>query len=438
MTDQRVELTAEQDRAWTNVMRMMEWTAPSFRYLWYRLLQNHNGKHSAITARFNNPFTGTPGVAKTDGSNITINPDTFFKDYDVAERVFIGAHEVAHCVYDDPGTLYRLRNQSNITCSDGKVFPYRQDVMQKTMDYRINAMLVESRIGKMPKDALYDPEIAKGREGIFDVYGRVYKQDEDGGLQGKGQQPGKGNSQGQNGFDAGGCDQPGSTTGQQPSQAAANRSPQSWAMEVAHGARMEEQARGQGKVPGSLKYMFDTILEPKVIWTDHIETICKRVMGSGSLNWKKPDRRFIGRDVWLPGKGGEGAGWMVIWGDTSGSISEKELNRYLGEMGGMLDDVKPQRLTVIWCDAQIHHVDEISDMTDLEMIKARGVGGRGGTSVAPVYEWIMENGRDGLPDMFIGMTDGEVSFPDKPAFPVIWAAVADNEFPYGETVLINT
>jgi len=166
--------------------------------------------------------------------------------------------------------------------------------------------------------------------------------------------------------------------------------------------------------------------------------MCKRIMGSGSYNWKRPDRRFIGRDLWLPGKGGEGAGWLVIWGDTSGSISEGELNRYMGEMRGMIEDVHPRRLTIVWCDAKIHHIDEVTDLSDLEHIKARGVGGRGGTAIEPVWDWISEN-RDGPPDMFIGMTDGEFNFPAQPEYPIVWASVGNKKnFDYGEVVSINT
>jgi predicted metal-dependent peptidase len=330
-----------------------------------------------------------------------------------------------------------MRNETNITTLDGKTFPYKPDIMQKAMDYRINALLVESRIGTMPADALYDPKIAEGKHGVFDVYGKVYKQDENGGPSNPGQQPGHGNAQGQNGFDPNGVQTPGQSTRQSPGQASQGRSPQQWAMEVAQ-AKHLESIRSQGKIPGSMKHMFDEILEPKVNWVDHIETMCKRLLGTGSYNWKKPDRRFIGRDLWLPGRGGEGAGWLVIWGDTSGSIGDDQLNKYLGELKGMLEDVKPRRLTVIWCDAKIEYVDELTDMADLDKVKARGTGGRGGTSVRPVFDWISEN-RDGPPDMFIGMTDGEFSWPAKPEYPVVWASIHNDrsQYKYGEFVPIN-
>lgn len=439
MNLKRVTLTPQQKQKWGDTMSLMAWTAPGFRHLWYRLLTHHDGDYTALMAEFGNPYNGGAGVACTDGKNIIVNPDEFFK-YSLKERVFIGAHEVAHNVYDDVNTLHRMRGQTHLQTSDGKTFPYDEGIMQKAMDYRINAMLVESRIGAMPKDALYDPKIAEGKDGVFDIYGKVYKQDQNGGPGGgkPGSAPGTGNAQGQNGFDPNGLQAPGATTGQAPGQAAQQRNPQKWAIEVAQAARMES-IRSQGRMPGSLKHMFDEILEPRIPWTDHIEVICQRLMGSNSTTWRKPDRRFITRDLYMPGRGGQGAGWLVIWGDTSGSIGTNDLNRYMGEMAGMIDDVHPERLTVIWCDAKIHHVDEVTDMADLHHIKARGVGGRGGTSIEPVWDWIADQ-RGLVPDMFIGMTDGEFSFPPKPPWPIVWASVGDDKgtFPYGEVVPINS
>jgi predicted metal-dependent peptidase len=429
MNLKKVKLTPEQKQQWGDSMSLMAWTAPGFRHLFYRLLNNHDGEHVAIMA------SDCPGgVACTDGSNIVLNPDTFFK-YSLKERVFILAHEVVHNVYDDVGLIWRLRGQTNITCTDGSTFPYKENIMQKAMDYRINAMLVESRIGTMPADALYDPKIAEAKEGVMDIYGKVYKQDDDGTPPSG---PGKGNAQGQNGFDPNGLQAPGQTTGKQPGQAQQQRNPQQWAIECAQ-AKHLESIRSQGKTPGALNHMFDEILDPKVPWTDHIDVICKRLMGSGSYNWKKPDRRFIGRDLYLPGRGGTGAGWLVVWGDTSGSIGEKDINRYLGELRGVIEDVHPQRLTIIWGDAAIHHVDEVTDLADLEHIKARGVGGRGGTDITPIFDWIAEQ-RGEEPSMFIGMTDGEFSWPDKPPYPIVWASIHEDksQYPYGEVVPINT
>src|ERR1700692_1467103 len=113
-----VPLNAEQKKKLSDTMSIMAWTARGFRHLWYRLLQNHDGEYTALM---------TPecpgGVACTDGRNVIVNPDAFF-NYSLKERVFIAAHEVVHNVYDDPNLLWRLRNETHITTSDGKTFPY--------------------------------------------------------------------------------------------------------------------------------------------------------------------------------------------------------------------------------------------------------------------------------------------------------------------------
>ena len=161
---------------------------------------------------------------------------------------------------------------------------------------------------------------------------------------------------------------------------------------------------------GALKRLFSEILEPEVPWVDHIETLISRALGGGSRDWKEPDPWFIGRDIFAPKKSGLGAGWIVVWGDTSGSRGDDEIASNLAELAGILDDVTPQRITVIWCDAAIDYIDEVTEAGDLAHIKARGTAGGGGTSVQPVMDWINEQNMD-TPDLFIGFTDGYVTFP---------------------------
>jgi predicted metal-dependent peptidase len=207
-------------------------------------------------------------------------------------------------------------------------------------------------------------------------------------------------------------------------------------VEVAVARTLEEQ-RNRGHVPAGIKRMFEEILNPEVPWQDHLRTAVGRVAGSGGRNWSRPNRRFIGRDIYLPSPTGFTAGWVVVWGDTSGSISKKELCAYLAELSAILSDTKPKRLTVLWCDAKIHYVDELTGVHDLADITHRGVGGGGGTSVKPCFDWIRENSHE-VPDMFIGFTDCCVDFPTEPDYPVIWACV-DKEAkpPYGEFIPIN-
>lgn len=403
-------LTPEQENKWHDTMSLMAWTCPGFRHLFYKLLVNNRGKYAAV------PTKRVP-IAATDGRNILINPDEFFK-YSLPERVFIIGHEILHNVYDDVNLLHRCIKSETVPMMDGTTLPFNNEKMQHAMDYRINALLNDSKIGKLPEGALCDASIATADDSVYDVYKKIYEKDDDG----------NGKS-----FDM--LLPPNASTGQSPGQGAP-RNKQQWGVELA-AANTLETMRSQGKMPAGLKRFFESLLTPEVPWTEHIKGEFARKVGSGSYNWRRPDRRFIVQDLHMPSKSGHGAGWIVIWGDTSGSIGNGELSRYMAELSGIIEDVRPKRLTILWCDAAIHRVDEVEEASDLARIQYEGVGGGGGTSVHPVMEWIADHTEK--PDMFIGFTDGYVSFPEiEPSFPVIWASVTkDVTYPWGEVVHIN-
>jgi predicted metal-dependent peptidase len=408
-----IGLTPKQEQEWGSTMSLMAWTCPGFRHLFYKLLANNDGKYGAV------PTKDVP-VAATDARNILINPDTFFQ-YSLKERVFILGHEVVHNVYGDVEFLHHCAQRDEVPMDDGTVLPFRNGTMQKAMDFRINALLQASNIGSPPKDCCLDPSIAAANDGVCEVYKRIYEDEENGG-----QKTGP-----KNPFDQ--LMKPGASGG----GGGQGRNQQQWQVEVA-AAQTLEAMKSQGRGHGALDRFFKELLEPVVPWTDHIRGIFNRKVGSGSYNWRKPDRRLIVRDIYMPGRSGNGCGWIVCWGDTSGSIGEKEMCRYMSELGAIVDDCQPRRITVLWCDDEIHKVDEIEEASDLETIKHAGTqGGGGGTSCLPVFDWIGEHTE--MPEVFIGFTDGYVDFP--PATPdipvIIWAMTTEQNAPFGEIVRIN-
>lgn len=406
-----LKLTPQQTSAWNDTMSLMAWTCPGFRHIFYKLLSNNNGQYGAV------PTHKVP-VAATDARNILINPQEFFK-YNLKERVFIMGHEIVHNIYNDVEFLKQCHRTGTVPMTDGSVLPFRDSYMQRAMDFRINALLRDSKIGAPPKDALLDDAIATANDGVCDTYRKVYEDQENNG----------GQKTGGKTFDH--VLQPGQTNNTQNQ----GRNQQQWGVEIA-AAQVLESMKSQGKMPGALQRMFEEVLNPVVPWTDHIRGIFNRKVGSGSYNWRKPDRRFIARDLHMPSRSGNGAGWVCVWGDTSGSIGQDELAKYLAELSSIVDDCKPQRLTVVWCDAAIQRVDEIEEACDLERIRYEGAPGGGGTSVHPVFEWIGEHTE--TPEIFIGFTDGYVDFPDTaPPYPCIWAMTTSKEAPFGEHVRIN-
>lgn len=410
-------LTPQQESQWQDTMSLMAWTCPGFRHLFYKLLVNHKGKHACV------PTKRVP-VAATDARNILINPDTFFK-YDLKERVFIVGHEVVHNVYMDVPFLHRCMQSGTVPMSDGTTKPFNNKVMQQSMDYRINALLRDSKIGSPPKDCLLDDNIAVANDSVTDVYKKLYED-----YEANGDLPGEG-------FDI--VLQPGASTGQSPQSAQPN--PQQWAVEI-KAAQTIEQMKSQGKMAGALMRMFEEVLNPKVSWIDQIRGIFNRKVGSGSYDWRRPDRRFISRDLYMPSRSGNGAGWVVCWGDTSGSISAKDMAQYMAELGSIVDDCMPKRITILWCDAHIHDITDVedaSDMAELQVkVATKGVGGGGGTSCQPCFEWLAQ--QQDKPEVFIGFTDGYVDFPETaPDYVTIWASTSKGPdgYPWGDVVMIN-
>lgn len=427
----QVELTPDQQRKWEDTASLMVWACPGFRHLWYKLLVNHPGSNKSAPL-----FTEDAQIpiAATDGKNIILKPSTFF-ELPLKQRAFVCAHEIMHNVYDDPNLGHRLRTAQEVAYPDGTKLEFREETMQKAMDFRINDLLIQAKIGEMPTgkwQGLHDQTVGKAEDSVLDVYRKLYDEENQGG--GKGKAPGaggKGPGHG-NGFDN--VMSPGASTGQSAHEAAQSRNSAQWASEL-QVAKQLESMKSQGNINAGLLRMFEEILNPKVPWTEHIRGFFNRRIGSGSYDWRKPDRRLIVRDIYAPGRSGFGAGWVAVFGDVSGSIGTAEMNAYLGEMSGIIEDVRPKRLSAVWFESGISRVDDELDATDLQRLKRDGVPGGGGTDVRPCFDWIDEHNEP--PDAVIVLTDGLTPFPAaEPRYPVVWALTTDVEVPFGEKVRI--
>lgn len=405
---EEIELTPEQEEAWKSTMAMLSWRAPGFTYLWYKMLchthNNGGAQHRAVLTR--DPRCP---VAATDGRNMILNPDTFFK-MGLQERVFVAAHEILHNVYGDVEFMQRCAASGVVPQFDGTTVPFDEECMQRAMDYRSNALLKQSKIGVVPSGALYDEDIATAESSILDSYKRLWDRDGPGGT---------GQFQG-NGFDR--VLPPGNGHSRNQSQ---------WQQEVAV-ARTLEAARSQGNLASGLKRLFKDILDPEVPWTDYVRSFFDRTVGSGNYDWHRGDQRYLSRDVYLPSSSGYGCRWICVWGDTSGSRSDKEIASSISELAQMVADIRPKRLTVLWGDADISNIQELMDGMDLKDLDPQGGGG---TDVMPILKWIDDQME--VPDLFVGFTDGYLSFPKKaPHYPVLWCSSTDEKYPWGEVVRV--
>lgn len=403
------ELSATEEKMWGETRAALLWGCPAFSSIFYSMLDNAGSKHIAL-------FTRDPAypIAATDGANLILNPDGFFK-LDLAERVFVCAHEILHCIFDHCGMIHRYNSQGKITYPDGKKLEYNHELMNIATDLVINDTLIESRVGKFPKGGLHDKSIATTNDAALDVFRKIYK---------KPPPPGKGFDQHL---------KPGTSQGKDPASAQQQRSPQKWANAVAAAA---QAAKAMGKLPAALERVLSEALEPQVDWRERIQSMMARRVGSSRYDWRKPDRRLISRDIYSPGRSGFGAGTIVVAADTSGSIGEKELNMFFAEMAGILDDTRAKQLVIMWCDAAINRVDFAEEAGDLNTIRCKGAVGGGGTSFIPVFDEIAKLELE--PDALVYLTDGYGSFPaHSPSFPVIWGNISPPgsvKYPFGDVV----
>jgi predicted metal-dependent peptidase len=423
------KLTPKQEEWWDQSRTRFMWEAPGFTHILYSMMGGGSQYPQAV-------FTKDVTIAATDGVYMLLNPDTWFK-YKLPERVFIMAHEVVHAVLNHANTFNMYCNKNEVKLVDGTVLPYDEMTMQKAADYIINAMLVESKIGTMPKGCCYDPKLVTHMDQLVDAYAKVYKAQPPQG-KGKGQGPeGGGGGQGQPG--QGSFDQvlkPGTAEGKNPNQAAQERNEGEW--KVAAAAAMEAN-RAQGKLSASMKRLFGDLLEPQISWQDKIDGFFKRKLGSGSWNYRRPDKRYMSRPdrIYAPSRMGFGADNVVLAIDTSGSIGDKTIDLFLAEALGIIEDVKPQKLWIMWCDAKVHRVDECEEYSDILTVRGKGSVGGGGTSFVPVFEEIASMGFK--PDALVYLTDGYGTFPGKaPDYPVLWGDISKSPqlYPWGEVVEI--
>jgi len=414
-TFEAVALTPAQERDWEKCRAAVLHQTPFFTHILYTMMSRDG---LAL-------FTRHPAVpiAATDGQRLILNPDTFFR-FSLAEQVFIIAHEVLHCVFDHPGQGFRMSQAGKVVYSTGAELPFVHDIHNKAADYVINDMLIEDKVGSFPPIALHDRSIGNSHDAVVDVYAKLFDKDGAGG-------GGKGGK----GFDV--LLKPGSASGEPAQQVVDSRNENEWRMAVTSAMAA---AKAQGKMPSNMERVLGEWLTPSVDWREFIRSTFARNLGSGSWNWKRPNRRAITRAdrLVLPTSMGDMAGHVCVAIDTSGSITDQLLTVFFSEMAGLLEEVRPQSVSVLWCDARVHRIDMIEEVSDLAALQRKGAPGGGGTDFRPVFEAIdmMEE----QPEALVFLTDGWGSFPaEEPDYPTIWGTVGKkpDDYPFGEAVTVS-
>lgn len=457
---EKVKLTSVQEKAWEETLTLFSWDAPAFTHILYDMLNPEGGRSVAT-------FLGPNKVpewfiAGTNGKRVFLVAERFFA-LDLKRRVFLLAHEVSHPMLGHVVSSQYYRQRGYIQIGFKKL-PWNDILAGWAQDFVINDMLIDSRIGTFVENGLWDPSIGTYKDSWIDVYERLLREckkqgntpdpdgkDEDGEQEKRTptDRKNKGNTKPQGGVDfhlglGEGEQQPGDDgeyielrgsnepITEQEFQDALQQAAQAAAAAI-------ELARARGKLPLALEMFAEKILEPVIDWNDHLKAQFARKLGSGGYDFRRPDRRLITRSIVAPGRTGFRADTVIIGADSSGSIYVVPglIARWMGECGGILEDVRPKEIHVVWCDAKVQRVDIITDAQDLAAMFYKGAKGGGGTDFCPVFDYVASLDRD--VDCMAFLTDGDGDFPDKaPPYPVIWGSIKQppKHYPFGDVVMI--
>ena len=177
----------------------------------------------------------------------------------------------------------------------------------------------------------------------------------------------------------------------------------------------EAVAKGIGKLPSSLKGHIIRPAKPTVDWRRELARFAKASLAREDFSYRRRSRR-MGADprIIMPGHLSESLGPVVCLWDTSGSMSDREMDVIAGEVTEIFARLKPAEIIVVYTDARVQHVDRFRPG---EAIKLRRHG-CGGTDFRPAFRWVEENARDA--ECIILFTDGWGPFPaKKPRCPVL-------------------
>ena len=171
----------------------------------------------------------------------------------------------------------------------------------------------------------------------------------------------------------------------------------------------EQTVKKRGRIPGEIEGVItiEEIVAPKFDWRGYM----RRFTGVSTKVFTKKIRRKENRKFpESPGLKLKMKQHMLLGIDTSGSVSDSELQEFMSEINHIYK--AGVDVTIIQCDASIRSIEPYKGKHELE------VQGRGGTEFDPVLEYYNENQKRYT--SLVYFTDGECYTSVKPKGHVLW------------------
>ena len=192
-----------------------------------------------------------------------------------------------------------------------------------------------------------------------------------------------------------------------------------------------------GKMSANVPREISDVLEAKVDWREAMrEFVTSFCADKDESTWRRPSRRWIGQDVYMPSMIGESVGRIVIGIDMSGSIGDEEVGQFLGEVKKICDTVKPEGIDLLYWDTRVcQHEKYEQDQLDNLLASTKPRGG-GGTDPQCIVDYM--NNKKIKAECAVILTDGYVgSWGEGWLCPTLWGITTDVTSEIGKTVRVN-
>ncbi|WXT99795.1 MAG: hypothetical protein Ctma_0499 [Catillopecten margaritatus gill symbiont] len=201
-----------------------------------------------------------------------------------------------------------------------------------------------------------------------------------------------------------------------------------WQKNLASSAQLAQQA---GKLNGEFSKLIDFFLQPQVSWQSLLAQYMTN-FARDDFSYTRPSRRS--GDAILPSLKSQQVD-ITIAIDTSGSISQEEVNEFISEVDAIKSNLRAS-ITLLACDDTLSPQCPWRFEAWNELQFPTSLGGGKGTNFTPVFNHI--NTQDTPCDVLIYFTDAKGIFPDtKPTYPVMWLVKGKEPIPWGARIQLN-
>lgn len=111
--------------------------------------------------------------------------------------------------------------------------------------------------------------------------------------------------------------------------------------------RAKTEAEMQGQQPGNLtadlQRLFDRLTKPAIPWQRLLQRFFN-ALGKDDYSYRRPNRRYMPLDMYLPSVSSPTLGRIDFAIDTSGSVSQETFSYFISEVHHVLKRFKPEAI----------------------------------------------------------------------------------------------